>query len=245
MLKKLVRSVLPRTVLHRRTLSREPVEPELRFLLSSGRGGLFIDVGANVGVWSHHAAGSFPEVHCFEPDAELAGRLPKVLPQNVTVHAVALSDHEGSARLGTPVLDGRPTVSRASLEANANGGAPETSQTVALRRLDDYGFHNVGAIKIDVEGHEAAVLEGAWETIEREKPLLVVEIEERHHPGRSEALIQRIVARGYVAHYWKDGLRPFQPGTINELQKNLPLRVGIKAPDYINNFIFMPEAWPR
>jgi hypothetical protein len=51
---------------------------------------------------------------------------------------------------------------------------------VPALRLDDYALDRVGFIKIDVEGHELAVLKGAEATIRGSMPSLLVEIEERH-----------------------------------------------------------------
>ena len=52
-----------------------------------------------------------------------------------------------------------------------------------VKRLDDQHLDNVGLIKIDVEGHELAVLHGAADTLTRNRPAVVVEAEERHHPN--------------------------------------------------------------
>lgn len=47
--------------------------------------------------------------------------------------------------------------------------------TVETRTLDSYELNNVRFIKMDVEGHEVAVLRGAAETIQRNHPLLIIE----------------------------------------------------------------------
>lgn len=50
-----------------------------------------------------------------------------------------------------------------------------------MRRLDDYdAMEPIGCIKIDVEGHEDAVLRGGRRLLFRDHPSLIVEIEERH-----------------------------------------------------------------
>lgn len=53
---------------------------------------------------------------------------------------------------------------------------PAGGEGVQTLRIDDLGFENVACIKVDVEGWEPEVLAGAAETIEREKPIVVVEI---------------------------------------------------------------------
>jgi hypothetical protein len=86
------------------------------------------------------------------------------------------------------------------------------------------------------------MLEGAWETIERERATLIVEIEERHHPGRSEQIIQRIASRGYRCWYMLDGrFEAFVAGEVARLQPDaLAPSSTEKAPAYVNNFFFLP-----
>ena len=59
--------------------------------------------------------------------------------------------------------------------AIGKGGDP-----VEARTIDSFGFSNVSVIKIDVEGHEARVLEGAAQTIGDSHPVILVEILERN-----------------------------------------------------------------
>ena len=54
---------------------------------------------------------------------------------------------------------------------------------VHMDRLDNVYSGTAGFIKIDVEGHEQAVLDGAVETIDRCRPRLLVEVDERLSPG--------------------------------------------------------------
>jgi FkbM family methyltransferase len=59
-----------------------------------------------------------------------------------------------------------------------------TSERVSVRRLDDIDLGGgVGFLKIDVEGHEEAVLAGASRTLKQSMPAVLVEVEERHHTG--------------------------------------------------------------
>jgi FkbM family methyltransferase len=242
-IKQAVKAAIPETLLFRLRVRRSLAnEKDLRAVLALGNGRIFLDVGANEGTWAGAAAASFREVHAFEPIAALATKVAKLIPPNVTVHNVALSDHKGNATLFVPRIDGLATTSRASLEAQANGAAEAVLQDVELRTLDSYEFTGVDVIKIDVEGHEAATLRGTEHTLERERPALVIEIEERHHEGESEAIVAWVCERDYDCFYFaKDGLRSFRTGEIAQLQPHRNTAVGARFDDYVNNFIFLPK----
>lgn len=245
-LKEIAKAVLPASVVTewrvRRALSRA-ADAELQLLPALARGGVFLDVGANVGYWCGPAARVFGEVHAFEPIPSLAAALRRAAPANVTVHELALSDHDGAGRCAVPIYQGHAVSTRASLERGVNAGCEdEAVHEVRLARLDSLSLVDVDVIKIDVEGHEAAVIDGAHETIERERPTLIVEIEERHHPGRSEAIIGGLVARGYFCCYLHERrIERFVAGSIARLQPLAAQPVpGRPLGDYVNNFIFVP-----
>jgi FkbM family methyltransferase len=95
----------------------------------------------------------------------------------------ALSDEVGEATLRIY----EPLTGRATIESENLLEGCDCSQiyevAVPRRKLDDYDFDAVGFIKIDVEGHELSVLRGASNTIERHRPLMLIEIEDRHKPN--------------------------------------------------------------
>lgn len=219
-------------------------DPELKILPALARSGAFIDVGANIGTWTGPAARSFRQVHAFEPDELIATTLKKIVPGNVMVYSMALSDHEGVGTFRIPIYRGRVVRTRSSLEANVNPGCEEIISQVRLAPLDALGLRGIDVLKIDVEGHEAGVLRGSAETLARERPTLIVEIEDRHNAGKSEGIIQGLVEQGYTCFYIKnDRLAEFRAGSILELQaKDAMPRSGAKekSDSYINNFIFIP-----
>ena len=61
--------------------------------------------------------------------------------------------------------------------------------------------NNIGFIKIDVEGHEENVLNGAIEIIKRNKPVLLVEIEEKHSKKNVQESLNFINSLGYKSYY--------------------------------------------
>ena len=213
-------------------------EPELQLLprlLDSTRA--FIDVGGNVGVYAAVAEQFSEHVHVFEPHPALAQRLRKSLRPTSQVLQVALSDRAGEAVLWAP-----EALSRSSLERGANGALPVNPVTVSTARLDDFDIPAVGLIKIDVEGHELAVLRGAQATITRDRPAILVEIEERHHRGSSVGVFDYLANLGYRGFFMHRGkLRRLEEYDFENLQRpeNAKSPHGGHHPDYINNFIFV------
>jgi hypothetical protein len=69
--------------------------------------------------------------------------------------------------------------------------------SVPVLRLDDIDLSDVTALKIDVEGAEAEVLQGAWATLSRWRPCLSIEIEERHREGSTRLVPELLHRLGY------------------------------------------------
>lgn len=242
-LKSTVRRVLPEAVRRKQDLRRAyEQEPLLRYLKPWVAGGTAIDVGANIGVYTNGFSQWADKVIAFEPVPELARALAKRFPK-AEVYACALSNTVGQMNLYVPELNGRPVLSRSSLNEDANSGFDLRSRFVEVKRLDDFMFRDVTIIKVDVEGHEQATIQGATETIKEWKPILVIEIEERHHPGQSWALIHWIESLGYSGRYFdNDGLHSLGSFDFNRMQNpaNLKDPFGRGAGQYINNFVFVP-----
>lgn len=141
-----------------------------------------IDVGAGAGLLSllpiFCPAATF---HAFEPHpvhVELLHANIELhdIQDRVTVYPVALMDTEGTSMLKIPVdpkASGCSTLGEHNLEADVFEGGQE--YRVATRTLDSYEFGRVDLIKIDAEGAEKLVLDGAVETIERCRPVVLFE----------------------------------------------------------------------
>ena len=67
------------------------------------------------------------------------------------------------------------------------------------------GFSRVGLIKVDVEGHELEVLRGALSTIEKDRPSILVEAEDRHRPNAFASVCELLAPFGYTAWYLREG----------------------------------------
>lgn len=212
-------------------------EPELRLLphlVDAGRAA--IDIGANRGIWAHVMARHCPTVWAFEPNPKLFAVLEQAADANTSCHPIALSDTEGEATLMIPGEAGRFSNQGASLNPVRIGNRAHMSVTVRAAPLDRLDPPPTGFMKIDVEGHERAVIEGAKGLIERDRPVMVIEIEERH-TGRDIAdELDFVEALGYRTLVLKTG----QLSTRDRFDPQADHRERAGKAGYINNFIFLP-----
>jgi FkbM family methyltransferase len=195
---------------------------ELQFCLGYLRPGEhFVDVGANVGVFSTLIGTRIPGVRitAVEPFPPVRADLEANLALNhldITVVGSAVSDAEGEATF--EVLD-RDVLNRLALSGSEGGGR---GITVAVTTLDQLvGDDPPALVKIDVEGAELSVMRGAERLLSEASPVLLFE-----HAGHSEhfgvsAADMRafLTARGYTIHLLDGGLTPWhsdlQPPTPN------------------------------
>jgi FkbM family methyltransferase len=123
-----------------------------------------VDIGGHVGLWSMWMVQDFQQVRAFEPMPYLAEAYRFNVPgNNWILHQNALGNH-----MGTVTMD-LTTDNTGNTHVKAEGG------TTPLYTLDSFKFKDVDFIKIDVEGYEQSVIEGALETIQRCRPVMVVE----------------------------------------------------------------------
>jgi FkbM family methyltransferase len=216
----------------------------LRFMVDETRAA--IDVGANAGKYAHKLSALVTHVHALEPEPGLARKISRALGAKVSVHAVAASAESGMAQLHFPVIGGRAGGALASLDqlVAAQEGHATRATTVPLVRLDALVTEPVGFIKIDVEGHELSVLEGAVGLLRRDGPTLLIEAEERHRPGAVAGARAFLEPLGYQGFYIRQGaLAPVETFTT-QMQNPAALRRPVmrKEMDYINNFMFVPRS---
>lgn len=255
--KQMLRSILPRTVTNWREKGYFGAygEPEMHLVeVLCRRDQDAIDVGANYGGYVHFMRGHARRVIAFEPFPEFVALLRRKFSGDVVVEPIALSDRVGDSRLCTPIVDGVAVTGCATLSSDA-ASAYETHRAMEVRadRLDNVYKGVAGFIKIDVEGHEQAVLDGAVETIARCRPRILVEIEEHLSPGglaRAQRFFSGLGYRGYYAHGDRlENIETFSPAEmqnpLNRVALTSTLRERLQSTRYINNFIFLPPDEPQ
>jgi FkbM family methyltransferase len=226
----------------------EPELRELKHFVPPGK--TAIDIGTWWGPWSWWLARMVPNVEAFEPNASICRGLEGVLPANVHLHDVALSDRKGQSVLWSPSGD-IGTEGRSTLIAQPRSSW--VKQDVEVATLDEYAFSNVGFVKIDVEGLELEVLRGAANLIEKERPNIFIEVEDAHHPGdHVDEVFDFISGFGYTGTYldgktWRpvesfDRVQTRQRGERNKQMGIFQALFARGRERYINNFLFVPPG---
>jgi FkbM family methyltransferase len=225
---------------------RGQLEPELPLVCRTIEPGQrVIDIGASVGVYTHalHRRGALVEAFEPQPSCLETLRAYAAAHSQVRVYPVALGSKKGRATLHVPVIAGR------LLSAGASLAKPQEASeriSVDVHTLDSYEFSDVALIKIDVEGAELDVLRGAAKTIARSKPVLLVEIERRHHSGPINSVFSFITEMGYNGSFLDRSSDSFRSidGFDADAQQQLDASrqpTGV----YINNFLFTPTDSSR
>ena len=167
----------------------EWAESEVRFLLTFVHSGdTVVDVGANIGTHTlafARAVGAGGKVWAFEPRPEIFSVLDANIRENklgnVVLRQAAVGSKSGSISLPAINLDAAGNFGSLSIvDEMSHVGDPATASAVAcfaigMTTIDALGLEACSLIKIDVEGAEVAVLQGARSTIEKTTPILYCE----------------------------------------------------------------------
>jgi FkbM family methyltransferase len=222
------------------------VEPELLWIKDFLQADdVYIDVGANVGTYLYCLENRVKpqNTYAFEPNMALARRLKRIF-EGIHVSPIALSAQNGRADFKIPVLDGQAVASRGTLNVDFQEADEQKQQLnkVQTMRFDDWvsleKLSKINLIKIDVEGHEMACIQGMLQSIAHYQPVLMVEMEQRHHQNPLAQHIGFIEQLGYQAHYFCREdlvLKPLDKHLFQQDASQLK-----QYAKYINNFVFLP-----
>lgn len=158
--------------------------------------GLALDIGGNIGNHALWFSRYFRAVHAFEPNPatfELL-RFNSRWVSNLQLHALGLGDQPGTFEMEEdPENFGGSAIRQ--------GGKAGTGRSVQIRveRLDDLPIDTTDLcfMKIDVEGFESKVLQGAAQTIRQRQPLVVFEQHTSEFVNGSTPSIEMLRAWGY------------------------------------------------
>lgn len=192
-----------------------------------GPGSVCLDVGAAAGLYSvvlSRLAGSSGTVHAVEP-LEFAHpvwrRVLDVRRPNICHHQLALGAQPRAGAMSVPAGRYATVTGRSFLTGESTGLGPNAE----FRRHDEVpvevdtvdglagrvGLTRLDFIKVDVEGGELHVLQGGQNTVEKFRPALLLEIEERHtarYGYKPGDLVGWLTQRGYGMYAWQNGWLP-------------------------------------
>ncbi len=208
-----------------RPAPRDPIEVDAK-LWQGWSGDIGWDIGANVGQSVQHMVGAFKKVYAFEPNEDALSMLLacEFEERSVVVNALAVSDHNGTVKLAAlPSL--AETGQLATPGTHGMEWDPGTEWdtiphvTVPCRTVDDLAF-DLGVpdfIKVDTEGHEGYILQGAQHIIKLARTYWLIEF---HTPELHQECGERLEAAGYEIetvrhpHYSQDSHMWYQHGWI-------------------------------
>jgi FkbM family methyltransferase len=233
--------LLPPSVFYRQRIAQEARtgEPELAVLAElAPRGGIAVDVGANVGFFAYALADIADRVLAFEPNPDYAFFARWMLRGRAEVRELALSDTSGHGTLYVPLSDRGVLLHLAgSLKQRHSQFHNVQTYDVEVRTLDELGLADVRFLKADVEGGEREVLDGARATIARDRPIILLELLSGTHddPAADTAVIcERF---GYEAFIVQRGEKIAALPAITALAKNTSWGTDIES----RNVLFVPR----
>ena len=176
-----------------------------------------IDIGGNNGSFAidfAHLVGNGGKVYTYEPQRIIYYQLCCNVflngLTNVYCNNVAIGESSKFVMIQTPnYFENEHMVNYGGAEIVAKGG-----DIVQCRPLDYYDYENVVLIKIDVQGYEPFVLEGAIDTINKHRPYLYIEFEEellQKQGSTEEKLKSQIEALGYIVKQFNEGVKYNSP----------------------------------
>lgn len=248
---KVKRRRLRKKLVEQKLSTEYPFEIEAKLLRAIDfKDSVMLDIGANLGFYSAALEDIFgpDKIYLFEPLPELYQKL-KYRFRESKVFDIALSNTSGRQKISVPIINGRLYKTRATL--NNHNEIDQTGSKdieISLRPLDflvnDEIEGHIGLIKIDVEGHELQVIEGATDTIKGHQPLLLVEIEARHHSYPIEDIFRQIEGLGYSGFFVD--IAEFRIKPVSEFDthrdQNESAFKSRRFQIYLNNFFFVPHG---
>jgi FkbM family methyltransferase len=237
--------LMPPALYYRRRIAHEirTGEPELGALTQLvARGGTAIDVGANQGFYAFALSAIADRVVAFEPNPDYALFARRMLRGRAEVFEVALSDTPGRGAFRVPLADDGTALHFAgSLKQTHAQFKKSRTYDVEISTLDDFSRNrciaDVRFIKVDVEGSEREVLDGARGLIARDRPVILLELLAGTHPDPGDYAQEICEGFGYDAVMFQRGEMIAALPTIAALGKNTSWGTEIQS----RNVLFFPR----
>lgn len=216
----------------------------LEFLLSKDQ--TMFDVGCHIGEYILFGNKVVPmqNIYAFEPN-EGQFKLLKKTFNKANLFKLALSNENGTKQFKVPVTKGKHQTTRGTLKLDIQEKDEDDQVTFAVnvRTIDsfveEHKITNLGLIKVDVEGAEMDVIDGALDTIRQYHPTLILELEKRHLGGSIKPAVERVCELGYKCYYFDADTNTLKlvPEDADAVQDEKYHKVSPVR--YVNNLIFI------
>ncbi|WP_158560727.1 FkbM family methyltransferase [Paenibacillus contaminans] len=213
-------------------------EPQLARMLSRfvQVGGIFLDVGANIGYHALYIAGLYPDATCicFEPHPDIFRQLERNKSLNgferLFVRELAVGDSNGRVSFHMQT-DDCYNRGMSAIDAYANLGPSYRVAEVELATLDsqlpEADKSRVSVMKIDTQGNELRVLAGARDIIRLSRPVVAFELHDDAKRMLPELLVFLDGYRIYKIQPWS--------GEVRSYDEEDP-------PGFLHDYICIPES---
>lgn len=167
----------------------------LNQVISNPRESTFVDIGANIGAYTLPLSFEFSSVLAYEPHPVTS----KILSLNVVINNIenvkvinhGLSDADGTTLLYEPESE---NIGAASVEYRTDGITHPISLRQASEAIRQAQESRISFIKIDVEGHEKKVIDGLFDLLEEQHPVVAFEANDL---SKNQRLIHALQRAGY------------------------------------------------
>jgi FkbM family methyltransferase len=197
----------------------------------------FLDIGANIGVYTLLAAAKIHSgsIHSFEALPKNYQRLKENLKLNqlnqVKTYELAVSDCTGTVALNLAEGDSMPFITKT---------ATKNTITVPTDTLDNLlqnqSFANLTLAKMDIEGAEILALKGAISLLKQQHPYVwILEINEtvNYFGHQKQDLVDLLNSYGYNLYSYNADTNQLQPITLEQQQGNNVLAIANSALDFV------------
>jgi len=170
-----------------------------------------IDIGANRGIYSYWLAKSVTsngQVIAFEPQKEMCKEIKKYCKWHKFKHVTVINQGISNVEANLSLFIEEIGDGSATFEESLKNNQQNQKLKIQVVTLDTYvmlhDLKKISFIKIDVEGHENKVIEGAQKTLMKFKPFVQVEIADTHSDA-THSLIKMFIELGYAGKVLLDG----------------------------------------
>lgn len=190
-----------------------------------------VDVGSNYGIYSFLFSKFFKKVESFEPIKKHFIETNKLFT-NVTVHNYALGNKDSIENINVPIINNKLIYGYSSIHTKFKNSI---SKKIYVKKFSKvFKYKTLAFMKIDVEGYEIQVIKGAFNLIKKFRPIIMIEIEDRHNINSFHFIFNQFKNINYSCYYLnKFKLKEItsSSGPLNQLSNKR----------YINNFFFISK----